>query len=172
MGTGECGSCFFSNLHVWLAGASMLLRLTRFCFLPSSELAREKMWSRIHLIPMLQAEEDRDLVRRTWADKARERELMGSETRVYHSDRCVSGECPPSFSYLGGEGKGGELDAFGSNSCDEDSWMTGLLLNIAHLLTSLRFLQIRSPYVFHLTFARHEIGPKAPWTEMVEFDSV
>jgi hypothetical protein len=30
----------------------------------SSELAREKMWSRIHLIPVLQAEEDRDLVRR------------------------------------------------------------------------------------------------------------
>ena len=45
------------------------------------------MWSRIHLIPMLQAEEDRDLVRRTWADKARERELLGGETRVYHSDR-------------------------------------------------------------------------------------
>lgn len=54
-----------------------------------SELAREKMWSRIHLIPMLQAEEDRDLVRRTWADKARERELLGTETRVYHSDRWV-----------------------------------------------------------------------------------
>lgn len=56
-----------------------------------SELAREKMWSRIHLIPMLQAEEDRDLVRRTWADKARERELLGGETKVYHSDRCVPG---------------------------------------------------------------------------------
>ena len=54
-----------------------------------SELAREKMWSRIHLIPMLQAEEDRDLVRRTWADKARERELLGGETKVYHSDRWV-----------------------------------------------------------------------------------
>ncbi|CAD6571768.1 MAG: hypothetical protein ASARMPREDX12_004683 [Alectoria sarmentosa] len=54
-----------------------------------NELAREKMWSRIHLIPMLQAEEDRDLVRRTWADKARERELMGGETKVYHSDRFV-----------------------------------------------------------------------------------
>ena len=45
------------------------------------------MWSRIHLIPMLQAEEDRDLVRRTWADKAREKELMGAESKVYHSDR-------------------------------------------------------------------------------------
>jgi len=47
------------------------------------------MWSRIHLIPLLQAEEDRDLVRRTWAAEAMERELMGAETKVYHSDRCV-----------------------------------------------------------------------------------
>ena len=58
-------------------------------FPPHSELAREKMWGRIHLIPLLQAEEDRDLVRRTWADKARERELLGKETKVYHSDRWV-----------------------------------------------------------------------------------
>lgn len=54
-----------------------------------SELAREKMWARIHLIPALQAEEDRDQVRRYLADKAREKELLGTETRVYHSDRCV-----------------------------------------------------------------------------------
>jgi len=53
-----------------------------------SELGREKMWQRIHLIPLLQAEEDRDQVRRHWADKAREKELMGAETKVYHSDRC------------------------------------------------------------------------------------
>jgi hypothetical protein len=53
----------------------------------NSELAREKMWSRIHLIPMLAAEEDRDQVRRHFADKARERELLGAETKVYHSDR-------------------------------------------------------------------------------------
>lgn len=52
-----------------------------------SELAREKMWSRIHLIPLLQAEEDRDLVRRTLAEQAREKELLGSETKVYNSDR-------------------------------------------------------------------------------------
>ena len=52
-----------------------------------SELAREKMWGRIHLIPMLQAEEDRDLVRRHWAEKAREKELTGNEMKVYHSDR-------------------------------------------------------------------------------------
>ena len=56
---------------------------------PFSELAREKMWSRIHLIPVLQAEEDRDLVRRHWAEQAREKELMGAETKVYNNDRCV-----------------------------------------------------------------------------------
>jgi hypothetical protein len=52
-----------------------------------SELAREKMWGRIHLIPLLQAEEDRDLVRRHLADQAREKELMGSNAKVYNSDR-------------------------------------------------------------------------------------
>lgn len=54
-----------------------------------SELAREKMWARIHLIPALQAEEDRDQVRRYLADRAREKELLGTETKVYHSDRYV-----------------------------------------------------------------------------------
>lgn len=53
----------------------------------SSELGREKMWARIHLIPLLQAEEDRDQVRRHYADKAREQELLGAETKVYHGDR-------------------------------------------------------------------------------------
>lgn len=52
-----------------------------------SELAREKMWARIYLIPALQAEEDRDQVRRYLADKAREKELLGSETKIYNSDR-------------------------------------------------------------------------------------
>ena len=54
-----------------------------------SELAREKMWSRIHLIPLLTAEEDRDLVRRHLADQAREKELLGSATSAYNSDRYV-----------------------------------------------------------------------------------
>ncbi|RYP14656.1 hypothetical protein DL765_006222 [Monosporascus sp. GIB2] len=54
-----------------------------------NELAREKMWSRIHLIPMLQAEEDRDLVRRHLADQAREKELLGENFKVYNSDRYV-----------------------------------------------------------------------------------
>lgn len=55
--------------------------------IPVSELAREKMWGRIHLIPLLQAEEDRDQVRRHLADQAREKELLGDNVKVYHSDR-------------------------------------------------------------------------------------
>ena len=47
------------------------------------------MWSRIHLIPVLQAEEDRDLVRRHLADQAREKELLGENVKVYNSDRYV-----------------------------------------------------------------------------------
>ncbi|XDG04769.1 hypothetical protein ABKA04_004384 [Annulohypoxylon sp. FPYF3050] len=54
-----------------------------------NELAREKLWSRIHLIPLLQAEEDRDQVRRYLADQAREKELVGENMKVYHSDRFV-----------------------------------------------------------------------------------
>lgn len=55
----------------------------------NSELQREKMWSRIHIMPLLQAEADRDQVRRHLADKAMEVELMGKETQVYESDRWV-----------------------------------------------------------------------------------
>lgn len=47
------------------------------------------MWSRIHLIPLPQAEEDRDLVRRHLADQAREKELVGENMKVYNSDRYV-----------------------------------------------------------------------------------
>lgn len=49
------------------------------------------MWARIYLIPALQAEEDRDQVRRYLADRAREKELLGSETKVYNSDRYGNG---------------------------------------------------------------------------------
>ncbi|KAJ5124271.1 uncharacterized protein N7515_008096 [Penicillium bovifimosum] len=59
------------------------------------ELAREKMWSRLHLTPLLQAEEDRDQVRRYYADKAREKELLGTESKIYNSDRFVR----PTFAY-------------------------------------------------------------------------
>ena len=47
------------------------------------------MWSRIYLIPLLTAEEDRDLVRRYYADQAREKELLGTATSPYNSDRYV-----------------------------------------------------------------------------------
>lgn len=47
------------------------------------------MWSRIHLIPLLQAEEDRDLVRRHLADQAREKELVGENFQVYNSGKYV-----------------------------------------------------------------------------------
>lgn len=47
------------------------------------------MWARIYLIPLLQAEEDRDQVRRYWADKERERVLLGTDTKIYHTDRYV-----------------------------------------------------------------------------------
>lgn len=58
-----------------------------------NELAREKMWSRIYLTPLLQAEEDRDQARRHFADLAREKELLGSTTSAYNSDRYVLGQC-------------------------------------------------------------------------------
>ncbi|KEZ44665.1 hypothetical protein SAPIO_CDS2738 [Scedosporium apiospermum] len=56
----------------------------------TNEYAREKMWARIHLLPVLQAEEDRDQVRRYLADQAREKELLGENTKVYHSDRLIA----------------------------------------------------------------------------------
>ncbi|KAJ5652037.1 hypothetical protein N7507_009463 [Penicillium longicatenatum] len=52
------------------------------------ELSREKMWSRLYLTPLLQAEEDRDQVRRYYADQARAKEL-GIEDKVYNSDRFI-----------------------------------------------------------------------------------
>lgn len=64
------------------------------------ELAREKMWSRIHITPLLQAEEDRDQVRRYYADLAREQELLGSQSKVYNSDRCVESNPLPKFHLL------------------------------------------------------------------------
>lgn len=59
-----------------------------------SEFAREKAWARIHLIPLLEAESDRDAVRRQLAAAAHEKELMKDVKgwkfgSVYNSDRCV-----------------------------------------------------------------------------------
>ncbi|KAL0637846.1 hypothetical protein Q9L58_003236 [Maublancomyces gigas] len=41
-----------------------------------NEFAREKAWARIHLVPLLEAESDRDAVRRQLAAAAHERDLM------------------------------------------------------------------------------------------------
>ena len=42
----------------------------------SRELKRELAWSRIHLVPLLLAEQDRDAYRRSTAALAREKEIM------------------------------------------------------------------------------------------------
>ncbi|KAL2890445.1 NADH ubiquinone oxidoreductase 14kD subunit [Ceratocystis lukuohia] len=55
----------------------------------ANELAREKMWARMYIMPALQAEEDRDLVRRWYADQAREKALLGTTTKAYNTDRFV-----------------------------------------------------------------------------------
>ncbi|GAA94505.1 hypothetical protein E5Q_01157 [Mixia osmundae IAM 14324] len=44
--------------------------------LEKRELARERAWSRIHLVPMLLAEGDRDVYRRDQAALGREKEIM------------------------------------------------------------------------------------------------
>lgn len=44
--------------------------------LPCRELQREKVWSRIHLVPLLLAEGDRDAYRREQAMLERERVIM------------------------------------------------------------------------------------------------
>ena len=48
------------------------------------------MWSRIYLIPMLQAEEDRDQVRRYYAQQKMEEELLGKSQSVYNKDVYVN----------------------------------------------------------------------------------
>ncbi|KAG7571266.1 hypothetical protein FFLO_00778 [Filobasidium floriforme] len=40
------------------------------------ELKRESAWSRIHLVPLILAEQDRDAYRRNTASLAREKEIM------------------------------------------------------------------------------------------------
>ena len=45
-------------------------------------LRHEKQWSRVHLTPLLQAETDRDLVRRIKSVEKREKEIMGEEFQV------------------------------------------------------------------------------------------
>jgi len=70
------------------------------------------MWSRIHLTALLQAEEDHDQVRRHFADQAREKELLGSQSSIMSSDRYVMLQIGfEKFEYWGEGGwrRGGEL---------------------------------------------------------------
>lgn len=55
---------------MYILTETMMLRRNR------SELQREKAWSRIHLVPLLLAEGDRDAYRRSQAALAREKEIM------------------------------------------------------------------------------------------------
>ena len=45
-------------------------------FISDRELKREAAWSRIHLVPLILAEQDRDAYRRNEAALAREKEIM------------------------------------------------------------------------------------------------
>ena len=47
------------------------------------ELLREKAWSRIHLVPLIMAEGDRDVYRRSSAALAREKEIMKDVEQVH-----------------------------------------------------------------------------------------
>ncbi|RKP22742.1 GRIM-19 [Syncephalis pseudoplumigaleata] len=64
------------------------------------EIEREKTWARIHLVPLLQAETDRDHYRREQAMQAEEEAIMrnvpdwevnakGGASAVYHTDRYI-----------------------------------------------------------------------------------
>ncbi|BFZ54236.1 NADH dehydrogenase 1 alpha subcomplex subunit 13 ndufa13/GRIM19 [Savitreella phatthalungensis] len=58
------------------------------------ELQRENVWSRLHLTPILQAETDRDNVRRRLASQAREKKIMENvpgwdETASVYNNRHV-----------------------------------------------------------------------------------
>ncbi|KAI0032957.1 GRIM-19 [Vararia minispora EC-137] len=65
--------------------------------LEQRELAREKAWSRIHLVPLLLAEGDRDAYRRQKAIDAREAAIMNDVPgwqpgqSVYHNPKYRSG---------------------------------------------------------------------------------
>ncbi|KAJ5703819.1 hypothetical protein N7493_010957 [Penicillium malachiteum] len=95
--------------YVFRAASSDPFHLTSIHITPQStnlsqlrslrELAREKMWARLYLTPLLQAEEDRDQVRRYYADKERANKLFGNDEKVYNSDRFVR----PTFAYTPGQ---------------------------------------------------------------------
>ncbi len=86
------------------------------------------MWSRIYITPLLQAEEDRDQARRYFADQAREKELFGSTSSAYNSDRYVSPlDFPTCHGYvLGREG----FVAVALVGRMEDEWILDAWMNV------------------------------------------
>jgi hypothetical protein len=73
--TGWCGRCGWRGV-VGIASSSSVPSNPCPCADPRSELKREQAWSRIHLVPAILAEQDRDAYRRQQAALAREREIM------------------------------------------------------------------------------------------------
>jgi hypothetical protein len=63
---------------------------------PNSELRREKAWARLSLVPLLQAETDRDKVRRLASLESKGLIVNLKEEGVYHTEKYVS----PRYVYL------------------------------------------------------------------------
>ncbi|PLW16617.1 hypothetical protein PCANC_10398 [Puccinia coronata f. sp. avenae] len=61
------------------------------------ELKRENMWSRIHLVPILTAENDRDLFRRQRAQLDREREIMKDDPNWVVGQSVYNTKLSPAF---------------------------------------------------------------------------
>lgn len=74
----------------WLCNSLML---TSFCVCVPSELQRETLWSRIHLVPLLQAEADRELMKQIQENRRRESKIMSGvpgwevDKSVYNDDK-------------------------------------------------------------------------------------
>ena len=60
----------------WIVSEKRTKLIWVFDVFPDRELQREKVWSRIHIVPLLLAEGDRDAYRRQEAALRREREIM------------------------------------------------------------------------------------------------
>ncbi|GMG40642.1 unnamed protein product [Ambrosiozyma monospora] len=85
------------------------------------ELSREKAWARLHILPLLQAEQDRDVVRRTMSYYDREAEIMKDvpwwEVKNTLSDKK---EFQPPHTVL--VGKQLDKDAFLWNANSKNRW--------------------------------------------------
>lgn len=68
----EEGVIFDGGIQAQLLRAFANIRI----FISYRELQREKAWSRIHLVPLLMAESDRDVYRRDCAALEREKVIM------------------------------------------------------------------------------------------------